>query len=93
MIVKSILSYRLWRQPILEPHNEVVAMQANKHSRYSRSIYNSSYNTQAVGIQSRVEIAEGKRTQSPRSVEPVDSNRSCASQVRGASFDFAGLAG
>ena len=68
-------------------------MQANKHSSYSRSTYNSSYNTQVVATQSRVEIAEGKRTQSSSSVEQLDSDRSCASQARDASFDFAGLAG
>ena len=68
-------------------------MQANKHSSYSSSAYNSSYNTQIVATQSRVERAEGKQTQASPSVERTDSVHSCAGRVRDGSFDFAGLAG
>ncbi|MBL4670959.1 MAG: hypothetical protein JKX81_01765 [Arenicella sp.] len=65
-------------------------MQANKHN-----TYNSSYNTQVVATQSRVEIAEGKQTQPSPLVEPTTSDRvpSCVSIVADGSFDFAGLAG
>jgi hypothetical protein len=93
MIVKSVLSYLLWLQPILDLYNEVVVMQANKHISYSSRTYNSSYNTQIVATQPRVEIAEGRQMQESSSVEHVNSGRSGASLVGDASFDFAGLAG
>ena len=93
MIVKSVLSPRSLGEPIIVLHNEVTPMQANRHSTYQ-----SSYNTQTVTTEQKVEIVTGKPMLKSIAVDASDTNHvaacnSAATKNVSRAFDFAGLAG
>ena len=90
MIVKTVLSPGPLRGLIITSDNEVTTMQANRHS-----TYHSSYNTQTIATQQKVEIVKGKPMLTTVAVTPSDTNLVTTGTHNAPSraFDFAGLAG